>query len=182
MSPPAQSQSEIFDVVDSSDVVIGTATRGDVHREKLFHRAVHIFIFNAQGQTFLQRRSLEKDSAPGKWGGACSGHVDSGEGYVAAARREIVEEIGVEAPALLEPMLRETPRKETGFEFVWVYRAQYEGPFDLNEDEIMDGQWIDIDALDKWMANSPRDFSWSFAHLWRRYRAEVDGVKIRASA
>ena len=182
MVPPAQSQLEVFDVVDENDVVIGTATRGEVHKKKFFHRAVHIFVFNTAGQTFLQQRSMAKDSAPGKWGGACSGHVDSGEEYEAAARREMVEELGVESPADMPMIFQEGPRRETGFEFVRVYRAEHEGPFDLNEEEIMGGQWIDLEALDRWMIEHPRDFSWSFSHLWKRYRSEIHGKPLKVSA
>ncbi|MGB0369915.1 MAG: NUDIX hydrolase [Opitutales bacterium] len=182
MSPPAQSELEVFDVVDANDVVIGTSTRGQVHREKLFHRAIHIFVFNSQGQVFLQRRSLEKDSAPGKWASACSGHVDSGEDYESSARREMLEELGVEAPERLEPLFKERARRETGNEFVWVYRTEHEGPFVLNEEEIMDGQWIDVEVLDRWVAEKPRDFSWSFVFLWERYRRESGEMQLKVSA
>lgn len=179
---PAQSQLEVFDVVDENDAVVGQATRGDVHRKKLFHRAIHIFVHNDKGEFFLQRRSLEKDSAPGKWASACSGHVDTGEDYATAARRELEEELGTQLTHELEPMFKESPRAETGNEFVWVYRTAHQGPFDLNEDEIMDGQWIDVDALDNWVTSQPRDFSWSFAYLWERYRREIDGVGLKRSA
>ena len=88
-------KSELFDVVNSEDVVLRSAERAVVHREQLLHRAVHVFVFNAAGQLYLQRRSLNKDTAPGKWVSSCSGHVDSGEDYDAAAPRELAEEIGL---------------------------------------------------------------------------------------
>lgn len=182
MSPPAQSELEVFDVVDENDTIIGTSTRGEVHRQKLFHRAIHIFVFNEEGQVFLQQRSMAKDSAPGKWASACSGHVDSGEDYECSARREMLEELGVEAPEMLEPLFKERARRETGFEFVWVYRTQHEGPFALNEEEIMGGQWIDVDVLDQWVDECPRDFSWSFVFLWQRYRKEIPSHIVKKSA
>ena len=58
---------ELFDVVDAEDHVLRVETRFIVHRDQLMHRAVHIFVFNAAGQLYLQRRSLTKDTAPGKW-------------------------------------------------------------------------------------------------------------------
>lgn len=181
MSPAAQSELEVFDVVDSNDLVIGTSTRGEVHRQGLFHRATHIFVFNRAGQVFLQQRSMEKDSAPGKWGSACSGHVDSGESYEDSARREMLEELGVEVSGPLEPLFKERARRETGFEFVWVYRTEHSGPFVLNEHEIMGGQWIEIDALDRWVEERPRDFSWSFVFLWSRYRREAQEACVKVS-
>ena len=41
---PAQSPDEIFDVVDENDRVVGRATRAEVHRRRLLHRAVHIVV------------------------------------------------------------------------------------------------------------------------------------------
>ena len=89
---------DIFDVVDRSDKVLRQESRAIVHREKLLHRAVHVFVFNKAGQLYLQRRSMAKDTAPGKWVSSCSGHVDSGEDYDKAAGRELIEEIGLHNP------------------------------------------------------------------------------------
>ncbi len=168
---PTTSLDELFDVVDEEDRVLRQERRGVVHRDHLFHRAVHIFVFNSAGQLYLQRRSLSKDSAPGRWVSSCSGHVDVGEDYDAAAKRELAEEIGLTDPAGLERVFKEKPCSPTGNEFVWVYRCHSEGPFLLDPDEVIEGQWIDLDALARWLAASPRDFAWSFCHVWERYQA-----------
>ena len=162
---------ELFDVVDANDVVIRSEARSVVHREGMLHRAVHIFVFNAAGQLFLQRRSLQKDTAPGKWVSSCSGHVDHGESYATAALRELGEEIGLVPQSELMPVFKEPACLQTGQEFVWVYRCCAEGPFVLDPDEISEGRWVDLPALDAWLAERPRDFAWSFAHLWAKYRA-----------
>ena len=88
-----QSGDEIFDVVDENDVVTGQATRAEVHREKLLHRAIHIFAFNRKGDLFLQKRSHLKDTHAGQWDSSASGHLDSGEDYAEAAVRELEEEL-----------------------------------------------------------------------------------------
>lgn len=168
--PPVQ-DSELFDVVDAEDNVLRVESRSTVHREKLMHRAVHIFVFNAAGQLYLQRRSLTKDSAPGKWVSSCSGHVDSGEDYDAAAPRELGEEIGLFEPNRLTRVFKESPCKQTGHEFVWVYRCEAEGPFTLDPNEVSDGKWINLDELQTWIEERPRDFAWSFTHLWEKYCA-----------
>ena len=86
---------EIFDVVNEQDEVVGRQSRGEVHRLGLMHRAVHVLVFNAAGQIFLQKRSMKKDRQPGLWDSSASGHVDSGEDYDACAVREVREEIGL---------------------------------------------------------------------------------------
>lgn len=157
-------------MVDSNDVVLRQESRSTVHREKLFHRAVHVFVFNQQGQLFLQRRSMTKDTAPGKWVSSCSGHVDSGEDYDTAARRELREEIGLNQPIDFQRAFKEAPCKQTGYEFAWVYTCQAEGPFTLDPIEVSEGQWIEIEHLNHWLKERPRDFAWSFSHLWAKFQ------------
>src|SRR5580765_5186343 len=72
---------EIFDVVDGQDEVIGRATRNEVHRRGLMHRATHVLVFNSAGQVFLQKRSMNKDRQPGLWDSSASGHLNVSEGY-----------------------------------------------------------------------------------------------------
>lgn len=168
---------ELFDVVDAGDHVLRQEPRSVVHREKLYHRAVHVFVFNQAGQLYLQRRSMTKDTAPGRWVSSCSGHVDSGEDYDESARRELGEEIGLYEPHDLQRAFKEAPCKQTGYEFVWVYTCQAEGPFDLDPVEVSEGQWIDIKHLNNWLKERPRDFAWSFSHLWAKFQGRQTGAK-----
>ncbi len=170
-SPFPAAGSEVFDVVDARDSVLFQASRASVHKEKLFHRAIHVFVFNSAGQLYLQRRSMTKDTAPGKWVSSCSGHVDAGEDYDAAALRELGEEIGLYEPATMARVFKEAPCKQTGYEFVWVYKCQAEGPFVLDPVEVSEGQWIDIAHLNNWLKERPRDFAWSFSYLWAKFMA-----------
>src|SRR5258708_29627408 len=87
---------EIFDVVNERDEVVGQAPRREAHARGLWHRAVHVLVFNARGEVFLQKRSLKKDIAAGKWDSSSSGHLDRGEDYDACAVREVREEIGLD--------------------------------------------------------------------------------------
>ena len=162
-------QDELFDVVDADDQVIGQSPRGLVHRKRLFHRAIHVFVFNRAGDLFLQRRSITKDTAPGKWVSSCSGHVDSGEDYDDAAARELKEEIGLENPEQFKRVFKEAPCKQTGYEFAWVYECKSEGPFKLDPIEISEGRWVKVEHLNHWIKEKPRDFAWSFSHLWAKY-------------
>lgn len=155
---------EVFDVVDARDQVTGSLSRSEVHRLGLRHRAVHVFVFNRAGQVFLQKRSRSKDSNPGHWDSSVSGHVDSGEDYDTAARREFGEELGIEAPPL-QRMFYVEAQPVTGQEFCWVYSADCEGPFKLHPDEIDDGIWLDPSAVES--AVTP--LSPCFHYLWKVY-------------
>ncbi|MCE7861474.1 MAG: NUDIX hydrolase, partial [Chloroflexi bacterium CFX2] len=51
---------EQLDVVNDKDEVIGQASRSDVHRRGLQHRGVHVFLFDAQGEMLIQKRSADR--------------------------------------------------------------------------------------------------------------------------
>jgi isopentenyl-diphosphate Delta-isomerase len=159
---------EIFDVVNERDEVIGQLPRKEVHRQGLKHRAVHILIFNAGGELFLQKRSMKKDNHPGVWDSSASGHVDSGEDYDTCSLREVGEELGVQLACVPTRILRIEACEETGQEFVWVYRCVHEGPFTLHPEEIETGGWFAPEKLNKWIAEKPEDFAPSFICIWQQ--------------
>ena len=168
---------EIFDVVNERDEVIGRAPRKEVHARKLRHRAVHVLVFNARGEVFLQKRSMLKDTAKGKWDSSSSGHLDSGEDYDACAVRELREEIGLDLtsgtrgtrPSELKKLFKIDACAETGWEFCWDYRCQSEGPFQLHPDEIETGGWFAPKKVTSWIAEKPEDFASAFVLIWELF-------------
>jgi isopentenyldiphosphate isomerase len=160
---------EIFDVVNERDEVIGRATRREVHRTGLRHRAVHVLVFNARGEVFLQKRSMTKDSSPGLWDSSTSGHLDCGEDYDACALRELREEIGLHLSDCPRRLFKVEACLDTGQEFVWVYQCESEGPFMLHPEEIERGEWLSPEMLARRVEESPREFAPAFVRIWREY-------------
>ena|SRR3989338_1572919 len=133
-------QNELFDIVDENDKVIGQATRGEVHRNKnLIHRSIGVCVFNSQGEMYLQKRSSTKDTDPGKWTIACSGHVLSGDSYQVTAVRELKEELGVNLK--LEFVTKYLCRASKETEMSVLYKAYSDGPFKLHPQEIEEGKF-----------------------------------------
>jgi isopentenyl-diphosphate Delta-isomerase len=159
---------EWFDVVNERDQVIRRATRREVHATGLWHRAVHIMVFDARGRVFLQKRSMLKDLSPGLWDSSCSGHLDAGEDYDAAAERELGEEIGVRVAEGGKPerWFRVEACEQTGWEFVWVYRLRYEGPITVDPLEIQFGEWVAPVEVSARVAARPQDYCPSFKLIW----------------
>ena len=160
---------EIFDVVNERDEVIGQAPRREVHARGLWHRAVHVLVFNARGEVFLQKRSLKKDIAAGKWDSSASGHLDTGEDYDACAVREVREEIGLSLPQTPQRLFKLDACRETGWEFCWIYFCASEGPFTLHPDEIETGAWFAPAAVTQWVRETPGDFASAFVLIWQNY-------------
>jgi isopentenyldiphosphate isomerase len=164
---------EIFDVVNERDEVLGQQERGEVHRLGLMHRAVHVLVFNAAGQVFLQKRSMTKDRQPGLWDSSASGHVDAGEDYDACAVRELREEIGLQLDAAPKPLFKFAACADTDQEHVWVYRCEAEGPFRLHPEEIERGGWFASGEVTRWMAEKPGDFAGALLLIWKKAIREL---------
>jgi isopentenyl-diphosphate delta-isomerase type 1 len=166
---------ELFDVVDRDDRVIGQAPRREVHARHLIHRATHVLVHDAQGRLFLQRRSLSKDTFPGCWDSSCSGHLDAGEDYVIAARRELGEELGWHDASLpLRHVVKLSASEETGHEFIEIFLlGPVAGPFTLHPDEISEGRWIEPAALIAEIAATPQKFASAIRFLWEHHREVI---------
>ena len=169
---------ELFDVVDTHDVVIDTRSRSEVHRLGLRHRATHVLVSNARGQFFLQKRSLAKDCEPGLWDSSASGHVHSGECYGACALRELEEELGLRAAAPLDPLFKLAASPLTGNEFAWVYHCEARGPLVLDPVEIAEGRWLEPAEIDLWLRRRPGKLSAALRVIWPRI--DVAGLLKRA--
>lgn len=164
-----QNLDELFDVVDESDRVIGRAPRREVHAHRLRHRAVHVMIGNTRGEWFLQKRSMYKDAFPGAYSTSCAGHVDAGDTYDATVPRELEEELGLDpvATPAAEFCFGLDASRETGWEFIRVYRLAHEGPFTLCEAEVESGAWMTPAAIDAAVAADPGAFTSSFVLVWK---------------
>ena len=160
-------ETEIFDIVDEHDEVIGSASREEVHRKGLKHRSVHLLVFNRKGEVLLQKRSMQKDTFPDTWDSTVSGHVDSGEDYDQSVIRESIEEMGIEFDSVPEKMFKITACEETGQEFCWIYRHHHDGPCSPNEDEISEARWFSPEELENLPLQDSSIFSPAFSLIWR---------------
>lgn len=168
---------ETFDVVDADNRVVSRASRAEVHARGLRHRALHIFVFNAAGELFLQKRSPWKDRHPDKWDSSAAGHLDAGETYADAARRELREELGLPPDVADRTELREVAdlgpaREATGWEFIRLYVVDgAEGPFRPPPEEVAWGGFFPVSVVAEWTERRPEDFAPGFLDCWRRWRA-----------
>ncbi len=139
-------QDELFTVVDKNDKIIGYYSRYECHHnKKLIHRAIGIVIFNDQGQILLQKRSRNKDTNPGFYTLSTSGHVDKGETYMQAAKRELFEELGIHTPLTKKKKFIVETDIET--EMDCLFSTKHNGPFYPNKEEVDEVKFVNIDKL-----------------------------------
>jgi len=164
-----QGAGEILAVVNEKDEVIGEERRDVIHRDSLWHRAVHILVLNKHGDIFLQKRSVLKDVCPGLWDSSAAGHVDAGEDYEACAVRELSEELGLQDHRVKE--VAQLPAAEnTGWEFVRLYATVAQESLSFPCVEIEYGQWFRMGQIDAWAKNRPEDFAPGFLACWELWK------------
>lgn len=145
MTHTTDPQDELFDLVNENDEVMGTVKRKDAHRDpSLIHRAIGIMVFK-DGQLYLQKRSMTKDTYPGYWTLSATGHVDSGETYDQAAIRELKEELGLTAMQPPTLVHRQCMRGATETEIWCFYRYDTTDEITTHPVEIEEGRCFSID-------------------------------------
>ena len=162
---------EQLPVVDRNDRIMGCASRSKVHGNNLRHRAVHILIFNQDGEVYLQQRSRWKNRHPLKWDSSAAGHVSAGEDYDETAQRELNEELRVDIP--LEKILRIAASASTDQEFICVYRGVITEHPVPNKCEIETGAFFTPAVVDGWTSARSEDFAPGFLACWKTYRQRM---------
>ncbi len=89
---------ELLYRVKPDDSVVGPVERDRAHAEGILHRSGMIFLVRSDGRILIQRRNAARETYPESYDSSCSFHVTFGESYEEAAKRELIEEIGLSAP------------------------------------------------------------------------------------
>jgi isopentenyl-diphosphate Delta-isomerase len=151
-------------LVDENDIAIGTMGKMEAHEKALLHRAFSVFIFNSNNELLLQRRALSKYHSGGLWTNTCCSHPKPEEKTEDAARRRLMEEMGMKAK--LEHKLSfiyKTPFDNglTEHEFDHVYFGITNDAPVINTDEVDSFRYITIPELKKEVSENPELFtSW----------------------
>ena len=129
-------QEEYLEVVNENGEIVKSMPRSEVHGDpSLMHKVVHILVFSSKGELLLQKRSMDKDVAPGMWDTSVGGHVSSGETLDEAVSREMEEELGIAGVSLnfLYNYIHSNPYET---ELVYTYSCIYDGKIIFQHDEI----------------------------------------------
>lgn len=145
-----QQGAEDFPLVDEQGNVIGRATRKYCHSGSMaLHAVVHLHILNNEGKLYLQKRSMKKDIAPGRWDTAVGGHIDYGEYVTQALAREAREELGVNIAEMeVRPLFSYIWQSSVEREVVNAFAVTYEGKITPDHDEVDEGRFWSFDQLE----------------------------------
>jgi len=167
---------EALILVDEQDREVGILDKKSCHDGTgALHRAFSLFVFNAEGDTLLQRRHADKRLWPGYWSNGCCSHPRHGEVLEEAVVRRAHQELGLNVvPEFLFKFQYQASFGDIGSEFelcsVFV-RPGARAPH-VNAAEIAEWRWIARQELDREMQVAPASFTPWLKIEWQRLTAE----------
>lgn len=134
-------------LVDEHDNEIGSMEKMEAHLKGLLHRAFSVVLFNSKGEMLLQKRSAQKYHSAGLWTNTCCSHPRPGETMVAAVRRRLKEEMGIDT--------------QPDYACKFLYKAKLDNDLTEHElDHVFVGQFndaplINVNEVEDWKYYSP---------------------------
>jgi isopentenyl-diphosphate Delta-isomerase len=178
----ASRETHLVELVDVDGIPVGSATVDQAHQAPgRLHRAFSVFLRDPQGRVLLQQRAAVKTRFPLRWANTCCGHPQPGEDVAVAARRRLLEEIGVGEVELTEvgrysyyaedPM---TGRVEYEYDHVLLGDAPAGHPPLPDPDEVADIRWVGVAQLRRAIAADPRSYAPWLAGVTERLAEHAD--------
>jgi len=156
---------ELFDIVNLQDEVIGTTDKIRAHKNGELHRVGAVYVFNSQGQLYIQ---VHKKSG-GLYDHSVGGHISKGETYADGAKREAQEELGITQP--LEELSvfysDEGPTHQHMFG-LYTCTANTSWKF-IPNDEVSEVILMDLDDIQELMQREPKKFTGGFINTMKEY-------------
>jgi isopentenyldiphosphate isomerase len=133
----------------------------------------------------LQKRARIKESFPGLWDISAAGHITAGDSSASAARRELAEELGIEAGEgeleflfTVKNSFKDPSKPFVDNEISDVYLAKRTfdpGTLVIDRTEIDEVRLFGIEELKERMAMSPGEFvphREEYRRLWIRLKCD----------
>ena len=143
---------EYWDLYDGAGQKTGeNHLRGTAVPKGRFHKVVHIWIQNSNGELLMQKRSDTVDNCPGEWA-TTGGSVQAGEEPLVTAVRELSEELGLTVSAEELKYCLMVRRKDA---FCYVYVLKKDVPVEsltLQECEVAAAKWMSMETIDRMVA------------------------------
>jgi isopentenyldiphosphate isomerase len=136
---------ELVDVIDEAGNTVGVVTRREMRERRLPHRCTYVLVFNAFEELFIHLRTPTKDVFPSYWDVCIGGVLAAGESFEQGVRREILEELGIDAFA--KPLFPVRYNDAATFAHGMAYRLDRSGPFQLQVEEIVRGEFVPIENV-----------------------------------
>ncbi len=152
-------------LVDEQDNAIGEMEKLEAHQKGLLHRAFSVFIFNDKGQMLLQQRALSKYHSGGLWTNTCCSHPMPNENNLAAAKRRLMEEMGMEAELEHKDFLLYKAKFENGLtehEYDHIFIGKTNQQPKINKAEVENFEWLTVTEIKEKLKLNPELYTYWF--------------------
>jgi isopentenyldiphosphate isomerase len=140
---------ELWDILDEDGNMTGrTIERGQLLKDGEYHLVVHVWIRNSKGEYLIQRRSDKLKQWPGIWAVA-GGSAVAGENSLAAALREVREELGIKfEPDMLKKVTR--VKRKNVLSDLWLVNCDVGlDEIRMNKEEVSEVKYAGLDEIQK---------------------------------
>lgn len=157
------------EVVNEKDEIIGKMLKADAHKDGTLHRISVVYVENLKGEILIQIR------ADGYLDHSAAGHVEVGESYEQAAKRELQEELGIQKQTLQfighgQTKNERYPDRIVSHAFD-VFKCVAE-PQELQADEVKGVYWADPHEVAEDMKKDGNKFCMGFIESLKIYLAD----------
>ena len=131
-------------VVNERDDQLGVFQRDTAEKNMNYIiRVVYILLFNDDNQILIQRRSADSERFPNYWEVSASGTVLPDEGYVEAAKRKLLDELGITLPLRHEHKdVMRRPDVASHLAAIFVGHIQDSSTVKFNTEKISEVRWV----------------------------------------
>lgn len=140
---------ELLDIVDQDDKVIGQKLRSEIYAQQLSNfRVVNAFLINENGELWIPRRSASKSIFPLCLDASMGGHVSADETYTQAFKRELMEELNIDANLIAYKHIGNlNPHQHNTSAFMQIYLIHTNDVPNYNTNDFIEYLWIKPHAL-----------------------------------
>jgi isopentenyl-diphosphate delta-isomerase len=148
-------------LVDELDREVGVMEKLEAHRRGVLHRAFSVFLFNANGEMLLQKRSWKKYHSAGLWTNTCCSHPRPEETVEESIRRRLQFEMGIEAQTVFshkfvyKTFLGNLIENELDHVFV----GRFDGEPTINREEVEDWKYTNDTDLVQDIKENPQSYT-----------------------
>ena len=159
-------------LVNKNDKKIGLMPKMEAHKKGALHRAFSVFIFNNKNELMIQKRNINKYHSPGLWTNTCCSHQRKNEKTIDAAHRRLFEEMGIKSELKLFTSFIYKAEFDNGLiehEFDHVIVGSFVGNPVINQLEVCDWKWEDLDLIKENLKTYPDDYTEWFKIIFLKF-------------
>ncbi len=150
---------ELLLCFDGQGNIIAPQPRDAVHKKpyRIWHAITNIWVLNSKGEILCTRRASRVSGNPGMWQTYVGGHVKANATFSETARRELVEEIGLNITDDNLKLVEKGHREDTMHVYE-SYAILFNGDsskFNFSDGEVSEAQWFRFEKYQQLRKENP---------------------------